>query len=243
MPRTAATDTNCGLALSSDDQRLAAASLDSLVKIRDVAVGRVEHAMRGHDGRVYTVRFHPDGHWVASPWNVAAGAALWSQSGHGSLVYSVDFQPGGALLASGSDDGTICIRTSPDGTLVAPSRDIRNTRKTRRALSSSIDGTHLVSGGRDCTMAVRDVDSGEELLGLDVINNGINSTQFIPDGKWLSSDSVDQHIRAWSPDSSDPRWETLRTAWQTAEAAAEAAQAPAKAPASGLFGRLFGGKR
>jgi WD40 repeat protein len=188
VPRTAATDTICGLALSPDDQRLATASLDSLFKIWDVAAGRVEHAMRGHDGRVYTLRFHPDGHWVASPWNVAAGAAHWSQSGHGSLVYSVDFQPGGALLASGSDDGTICIRTSPDGTLVAPSRDIRNTRKTRRALSSSIDGTHLVSGGRDCTMAVRDVESGEELPGLDVINNGINSTQFIPDDKWLSSE-------------------------------------------------------
>jgi WD40 repeat protein len=77
---------------------------------------------------------------------------------------------------------------------------------------------------------------------------------FSPDGRWLYSGSVDKHIRAWSLDDTDPRWETLSSAWQTAEeedarAAAEAAvvlqaeQAAQKTPAPGLFGRLFGGKR
>jgi WD40 repeat protein len=47
-------------------------------------------------------------------------------------------------------------------------------------------------------MAVWDVDSGEELLRLDVINNGINSTQFSPDGSRLLLSNVDGSVGLWN---------------------------------------------
>ncbi len=100
-----------------------------------------------------------------------------------------------------------------------------------------------------------DAATGTELVRLVGHEKDVYCVAFSPDGRWLYSGSVDKHIRAWSLDSTDPRWETSSSAWQAAEAEdaralAEATAAKAqveqtsqKAAPTGLLGRLFGGRR
>ena len=65
--------------------------------------------MRGHEGRVCRVAFHPSGRYVASAsfdttwrlWDVATHSELLMQEGHSKEVYSVEFQDDGSLVASG----------------------------------------------------------------------------------------------------------------------------------------------
>lgn len=65
--------------------------------------------LRGHQGRVARVAFHPSGDYIASAsfdtswrlWDVATQKELLLQEGHSKEVYSVEFQDDGALVASG----------------------------------------------------------------------------------------------------------------------------------------------
>ncbi len=65
--------------------------------------------MKGHEGRVSRVAFHPSGDHVASAgfdtswrlWDVNTQKEILLQEGHSKEVYSVEFQSDGALLASG----------------------------------------------------------------------------------------------------------------------------------------------
>ena len=65
--------------------------------------------LKGHEGRVCRVAFHPSGDYVASAgfdtswrlWDVKTQKEILLQEGHSKEVFSVDFQHDGALLASG----------------------------------------------------------------------------------------------------------------------------------------------
>jgi len=99
------------------DGRLKANISGKRVTIFDVPSGRLLHTLSGHDDRVRSVAFSPDGRLLASGsddnkvkiWEVASGRLLHTLSGHGDWVRSVAFSPDGRLLASGSDDGTVKI--------------------------------------------------------------------------------------------------------------------------------------
>ena len=66
LARPVATDTIYGLCVSPDEGRLATASWDGAVRILDLEDGRTLHCLRGGQGRVYSVAFHPDGRLLAS---------------------------------------------------------------------------------------------------------------------------------------------------------------------------------
>jgi len=65
--------------------------------------------LKGHQGRVCRVAFHPSGNYVASAsfdttwrlWDVTTSKELLLQEGHSKEVYAVEFQNDGALVASG----------------------------------------------------------------------------------------------------------------------------------------------
>ena len=65
--------------------------------------------LKGHQGRVCRVAFHPSGNYVASAsfdttwrlWDVTTSKELLLQEGHSKEVYAIEFQNDGALVASG----------------------------------------------------------------------------------------------------------------------------------------------
>jgi WD40 repeat protein len=109
-------------AFDADGTRLAVGCRDrrdesGLIKVLDVATGRVLLELTGHSGTVTGVAFSPDGRRLASGsedrtvklWDTARGEEVFTLRGHTQAVYRVAFSPDGNLLASGSNDCTVRV--------------------------------------------------------------------------------------------------------------------------------------
>jgi WD40 repeat protein/tetratricopeptide (TPR) repeat protein len=92
----------------SPDGRFVAATSGLVVRIWETATGRLVQVLGGHDARVMSIAFSPDGQLLASGssdqtvriWVVATGAEQLCLRGHRSRVQCVAFHPNGRCVAS-----------------------------------------------------------------------------------------------------------------------------------------------
>ena len=116
----------------------------------------------GHNNRVLSVSFSPDGKQLASGssdetikvWEVSSGKEIDTLRGHKSVVFSVSFSPDGKQLASGSDDETIKVWELSSGKEIAT---LRGHNDSVWSVDFSPDGKQLASGGNDKTRKVWDL--------------------------------------------------------------------------------------
>jgi WD40 repeat protein len=110
---------------------------DNCVRVWDVATGRLLAALKGHDGWLWSVCYHPDGKRVLSGgsgraepldfyghqpgadtslrlWDVATQRELRRFDGHSAAVLEIKCSPDGRYAATGSADGTVRLWRLPD---------------------------------------------------------------------------------------------------------------------------------
>lgn len=103
------------VACSPDNRLLAIGGDDGVVKLVEIATGREERVLRGHQGHIISLAFSPDsrklitgsGDRTARIWDTSTGQPLITLQGHGNWVTSVAFSPDGARAITGSRDGTV----------------------------------------------------------------------------------------------------------------------------------------
>jgi WD40 repeat protein len=192
----------CGVAFSPDGQRLASASGDQTVKIRDSATGRELFALKGHAGWVNSVAFSPDGQRLASAsndqtvriWDSATGKELFALKGHAGVVVGVAFSPDGQRLASASHDQTVKIWDSATGKELFA---FKGHAGMVLSVAFSPDGQRLASASEDQTVKIWDSATGKELFALKGHAGWVSSVAFSPDGQRLASGSNDQTVKVW----------------------------------------------
>ena len=150
----------------------------ALVKLYHVD-GTLVHTFKGHTGSVYAVAVTPDGRHIISGsddklvkvWNVASKSLVSTCAGHNQAVWSVAVMPDGQRILSGScevyhDTGPGSCQTAwirmhrLDGTLV---RRFSHHTSTAMALVPLPDNTHALSGSRDYTVKLFNVNDGAVL--------------------------------------------------------------------------------
>jgi WD40 repeat protein len=105
------------LAFSPDGKTVAIGSADGLIRLANVADGKMVRALPGHTSAVAGLAFHPGGKLLASAgkdrtvrlWDPTNGQALKVLEGHTAWVQGIVFVLHGTRLASVSADQTVRI--------------------------------------------------------------------------------------------------------------------------------------
>ncbi|KAL5598574.1 uncharacterized protein BROUX77_006408 [Berkeleyomyces rouxiae] len=114
--------------------------------------------------------------------------------GPGGPLTFVVFSPNGELIASLSDDNSIQLWRSDDGTYVS---EVMCHQDRVQSIVFSPDSTLLASASDDQTIILWGTDDGSCLNELKGHEGGVNSVDFSPDGMLIVSGSGDHTVRLW----------------------------------------------
>jgi len=204
---------NC-LALSADGRRLLTGSLDTTMRLWDVATGKELRQFPDQPGGVWAVALsadgkrglssagmlQKDGNWVRGSdftillWDLEAGKVLRRLEGHTSELRSVVFSPDGRQALSAGWDKVIRLWDLESGKEVR--RFEGHTDSVRQAVFSP-DGRRILSASKDQTVRLWDAASGKETACLKGHNADVFTAVFTPDGRRCLSGGADKIVRQW----------------------------------------------
>jgi len=180
---------------SPDGRWLAVASVDGLLKLYDVRMGKEWRTFTGAAGPIYVTAWSGDGKRLAAAgfdksvhvWDVASGAEVSTLPGHSGWVGSIEFSPDGKRLASAASmqDQVVAIWDVEQRAVkhaLMHTKDVKDLAWSRdgKVLLTATDEIHVwnaEAGGLLGTIAVEAKGAGGKALRLS------------PDGKLLAIDA------------------------------------------------------
>jgi hypothetical protein len=167
------------------------------VLVWDAATGQVLLNLQGHQARITSVAFSPDGSRIVTGaddrtvviWEAATGDPILTFTEHRDIVRSVAFSPDGQRVVSGGWDRTPIVWDAAHGAVQLRLHGHRNEVVT---VAFSPDGSRILTGGLDRQTRLWDAVTGQQLLTL---NDCIGQT-FSPDGRRLAA-ALDPTVKIW----------------------------------------------
>ncbi|HEX9792372.1 MAG TPA: protein kinase [Planctomycetota bacterium] len=192
------------LAWSDDGSLLAAGGADGVVRLIEVSTGALRGSLSDGGNPVDSVRFSPDGEFVAATdangraraWRSSGGPPLWVVVGRGRL----DFAPEGFLVAVPFQE-SVQVRDVRDGRLV---RSLERPLQFVEAVAWSDDGQRLAAGSKDQHVWIWKTPDWTLERTLDGHTGHVFEVAWHADSRHLSSVSRDGSIRVWNAVTGEP---------------------------------------
>lgn len=186
---------------SPDAKLLATGSMDNLIRLTDVATGRVLSVMQGHSSYVYAIAFSPDGRSLVSGgkdrtirlWDTISGQQIAQLASDMPNSWFATFSPDEKYLASASANGDMNLWEVSSGRLL---RTFRGHTEIVSAIAFSPDSKRVITGSYDASMRLWDLDTGKELKKLGQADR-VQRAVYSPDGKRLVTGGVEGTVKLW----------------------------------------------
>jgi hypothetical protein len=205
------TDAILTVAFSPDGATIASGSYDRLIKLWNVADGKVLATLKEHSDAVYAVAFMPGGSQVLSAagdrtvkvWDVAKGKRLFTANESLDAVYAAAVHPSGRRFAAAGADRM--IRTWSWNTDSGASANTATLQVSTFAhsepvlrLAYSPDGAILASAGADRVIKLWDATTLRERHALETQPDWVMGLALSADGKLLAAGRYDGTMGLYS---------------------------------------------
>ncbi len=198
-----------GLAFTLDGRRLITVGGGSLryrpgdAVIWNVATGKRETRLTGHDSHVWAVAVSPAGNIAATAdysgrmivWDLKTGKPRKQLDHFKNWVQCIEFSPDGKLLAAGGQDGSIAIWTTAQfsqPTVIKP-------HEAPVTCLAFVDENKLVTAGLDKKLLLVDHSSPKDAQTLHEGDDVTWAIAVSPQGTYMATGGADRMIRLWEP--------------------------------------------
>lgn len=191
------------LRVSSDDALVAACSREGLIRVWDIASGRLLVTHTGHGAGVATVRFSPDGSRLVSAsfdqtarvWDSRRSRLATVVTSCASPVTGVDMNADGSRIASIVRDNAVRVVEVSGGRTLFHAAMRRGAGGTCVALSP--DGEYVAAALDGFVPMTWRVSEGTLVTRLDGHDGRVAGIAFSPDGREVATASWDGKVRVW----------------------------------------------
>ncbi|KAF7540571.1 hypothetical protein G7054_g1266 [Neopestalotiopsis clavispora] len=201
-PKTSRTFFANSISFTPDGAQLASGSVESLVRLWDVATRSKLGVLTGPENKVSSVTVSPNGCLIAAAsddasvmiWELATRTLRFILRGHSRWVNSVGFSPNGKMLVSGGMDDTIRLWDVETG------QELCKLDANSSGVSSvtfSPDSRTIASGSVDRVVRIWDFKRHETVTLLDGHSGAVNCVVYSPDGKLIVSGADDATVKLW----------------------------------------------
>jgi WD40 repeat protein/serine/threonine protein kinase len=208
------------LAVSSDGRMIVSGSQDMTIRIWESATGKSRWIGRGHSDRVSAVAITPNGRFIVSGsrdktlrlWSVSSGKTIWVSEKHAAAVTALAITPDGKFVLSGHDEENLYLWDIATGKRIerkyygAALENLGFVTAATTSLVITPDGQFAVSGSRDTSVRLWNVQSGEIIRVYTGHEKTVTSVAVSRNGKWIISGSTDGTVRHWETDTGNCTW-------------------------------------
>jgi WD40 repeat protein len=193
------------VALDPAGKLLAAVGDDHLVRVFDLASGKLLHRWASHVDWVRASVFRPNGSVLATSgadrricfWRVTASGKTQSVSDPlPAVIHTLAYSPDGRILAAAGFADSVWLFDAEQGKLIrelpAPGVDIRT-------IVFSPNGTRMAAAGRAGLVRIWDAASGQQISDVQVSSRRIFALAYSPDGKLLAAGGHQRIVRLLDP--------------------------------------------